>query len=293
MNADIAEKLKKYASETENALEACFKVYTGKSELENAMKYALLGGGKRIRAFLTLTFAEMFGVERKSAMPFACAVEMVHAYSLIHDDLPCMDNDDMRRGKPSCHKKFGEATALLAGDALLTLAFGICASNRYVSDKSGALAVSALSELAGYRGMCLGQEIDLSENAGTYDELKKLHSLKTAALIKAACLLGLYAACDSPDDSVLQRISEYAECLGLAFQIHDDILDVKGDSVTLGKPVGSDEKNGKKTVLSFMTLSEAMEEEKILTGRASKALADYSGSEVLSELAVYLMSRNK
>jgi len=289
MSVDISTKLKTAASSVESALE-CYFAHTD-GQLAEAMKYSLLGGGKRIRAFLTLSFAEMFGASEEAAMPFACALEMIQAYSLVHDDLPSMDNDDMRRGKPSCHKKFDEATALLAGDALLTMAFEVCASNDAVSPKSVKLAVQTLAKLSGHLGMCGGQEIDLSDSVNTYDELKHLHSLKTGALITAACLLGLYAATDSPEPETVKAISEYAECLGLAFQIHDDILDVTSDSETLGKPVGSDAKNDKKTALSYMTLAEASLEEDSVTKRAVEAVSQFPNSDVPAELAVWLMSR--
>lgn len=295
---EIKQLLEETAEKVDNALEECFERLSGArednaKELLEAMKYSVLGGGKRIRAYITLHTSRMFGGDESAAMPYACALEVLHAYSLIHDDLPCMDNDDMRRGKPSCHKKFGEAVALLAGDSLLTLAFDLIASNDRVSDKSARLATATLSKLAGYLGMCGGQELDLSEGADTYDELKHLHSLKTGALIRASALLGLYAANDTPPCEVVRDLSSYAESVGLAFQIHDDILDVSGDSATLGKPVGSDEKNGKKTSLSFMDIREAEDEENRLTLSAVETLSDYPGSEALSQLAVWLMTREK
>ncbi len=289
MFVDIQIKLTEVATSVETTLKKYFEGTTG--ELAEAMQYSLLGGGKRIRAFLTVSFAEMFGGTVEQAMPFACALEMIHAYSLIHDDLPAMDNDDMRRGKPSCHKQYGEATALLAGDSLLTMAFDVCASNTYVSDRSVRLAVKSLAMLAGHLGMCGGQEIDLAESVASYDELKHLHALKTGALIKAACLLGLYAATDDPEANTVSAISEYAEALGLAFQIHDDILDVTSDSETLGKPVGSDAKNDKKTALSYMSLDEAVVEEDAVTRRAVEAISEFSDSDVPAQLAVWLMSR--
>ena len=293
MNFDIVNELNEHAARIEEALEGCFPEKDSIGGLTEAMKYSVLGGGKRIRAFLTLTFAKMFGADEKAAMPFACALEMVHAYSLVHDDMPCMDDDDMRRGKPACHKKFGEATALLAGDSLLTLAFEVCASNQYVSPKSVTLAVKTLANLAGYAGMCGGQEIDLCESAESFDRLTTLHLLKTGALIKASCLLGLYAATDTPDPETVEKISVYADSLGIAFQIHDDILDVISDSETLGKPVGSDEKNDKKTVLSFMSLDEAVELERDLTNKSIAAVEGFSHSEIPTQLALWLLSRKK
>ncbi len=290
MSIDVLSRLHSAAQAVEKALCEYFKDSHG--ELSDAMQYSLLGGGKRIRAYLTLTFAEMFGADKEAAMPYACAIEAVHAYSLIHDDLPAMDNDDFRRGKPSCHKKYGEACALLAGDSLLTLAFELCASNTHVSDRSVRLAVASTAHLAGYLGMCGGQQIDLSDSVSSFEQLCHLHSLKTAALIKASCLLGVYAACDDPDEKTLRAVSEYAEGLGLAFQIHDDILDVVGDSAALGKPVGSDAANDKKTAVSYMTLEEAVLREREATCRATDALSCLPNSEPARALAEWLMSRN-
>lgn len=290
MSIDLQNELKITAAAVEAALDGYIDSSSG--ELSEAMRYSLLGGGKRIRAFLTLRFAQMLGAPDEAAMPFACALEMIHAYSLIHDDLPAMDNDDLRRGKPSCHKKFGEACALLAGDSLLTEAFRVCASNSHVSDRSVRLATGTLARLAGHHGMCGGQQLDLSDSVHSYEELCRLHSLKTAALIKAACLLGIYAAGDSPDERITAAADEYAECIGLAFQIHDDILDVIGDVSTLGKPVGSDAENDKKTVVSYMTLDEARRCEAELTDRACRALGDIPNSELLSALAKWLIQRN-
>lgn len=293
MFLDISNELNQHALRVEAALEKYFPADDSMGGLTEAMKYSVLGGGKRIRAFLTLTFAKMYGADEESAMPFACALEMIHAYSLVHDDMPCMDDDDMRRGKPSCHKRFGEATALLAGDSLLTYAFEVCASNTYVSPASVTLAVKTLANLAGFAGMCGGQEIDLCESAESYERLTKLHLLKTGALIKAACLLGLYAATDHPDPEDVKNISEYADTLGIAFQIRDDILDVTSDSETLGKPVGSDEKNDKKTVLSFMSLDEAMVLERELTAKAIAAVSACPNGEIPKELALWLLARKK
>ena len=226
-------------------------------------------------------------------MPFACALEMVHAYSLIHDDLPCMDDDDLRRGKPSCHKKFDEPVALLAGDTLLTMAFEVAASNEYVSNRSVRLAVMELAREAGGCGMAGGQTLDLANTVDSYRALRQIHLQKTSALITAACMLGYYAATDRPQRADMDNIRLYAEAIGLAFQIHDDILDVKSDTATLGKEVGSDAKNNKKTVLSFLTISEAEEEEALLTLLAVEAVSVYNNSDLLCQLAIWLLSRKK
>ncbi|MBO7405526.1 MAG: polyprenyl synthetase family protein [Clostridia bacterium] len=291
---NIEAALKTAAGLAECALEeALGERYTGKTVVAEAMRYSTLGGGKRIRAFLVLAFCRLFGGEARAALPFACALECVHAYSLIHDDLPCMDDDALRRGKPSCHIRFGEAEALLAGDALLTYAFECAASNEQVSAESVRLAVKTLAAEAGPRGMVGGQTLDMAAEMKDYDELRTMMDGKTSALIRAACLLGYYAATDEADPAVIAKITAYANAVGLGFQIHDDILDVTSDTATLGKEVGSDEKNGKKTVLAFMTLDEARETEAALVEEAREAVADFADSDALADLALWLSRRDK
>ena len=290
----LEERLHEAAEKTEAACKRYFdEGMAGNTVTADAMQYSLLGGGKRIRAFLCLQFAKLFGAREEMAMPFACALEMVHAYSLIHDDLPCMDNDDLRRGKPSCHKKFDEPVALLAGDTLLTMAFEVAASNEYVSNRSVRLAVQELAREAGGCGMAGGQTLDLANTVDSYRSLRQIHLQKTSALITAACMLGYYAATDRPQRADMDNIRLYAEAIGLAFQIHDDILDVKSDTATLGKEVGSDAKNNKKTVLSFLTIPEAEEEEALLTLLAVEAVSVYNNSDILCQLAIWLLSRKK
>jgi len=290
----IETRLKEAAEQTEAALARYFTDgWGGNTVLAEAMQYSLLGGGKRIRAFLVMEFCKLFGGTEKAAMPYACALEMVHAYSLIHDDLPCMDDDDLRRGKPSCHKQYDEAIALLAGDTLLTMAFEVAASNPNVSPRSVQLAVKTLAKEAGALGMAGGQTLDLANTVAGYKALRQIHMMKTSALIRAACLLGYYAACDKPLEEDIQNISLYAEAIGLAFQIHDDLLDVKSDTATLGKRVGSDAKNQKKTVLAFLSMAEAEEEEALLTLLAVEAVSDYLDSDLLCKLAIWLLSRKK
>ena len=291
---NIEAALKTAACLAENALEdALGERYTGNTAVAEAMRYSTLGGGKRIRAFLVLEFCRLFGGETRAALPFACALECVHAYSLIHDDLPCMDDDDLRRGTPSCHVAFGEAEALLAGDALLTYAFECAASNGLVSAESVRLAVKTLAAEAGPRGMVGGQTLDMAAEMKDWGELKAMIDGKTSALIRAACLLGYYAATDEADPAVISGITAYANAVGLGFQIHDDILDVTSDTETLGKQVGSDEKNGKKTALAFMTLDEARQTEAGLVREAREAVAGFAGSEALADLALWLSRRNK
>lgn len=249
----------------ENALSGYLPL-TGERE-ENvikAMRYSLLGGGKRIRAKLVLLFCEACGGDVDKALPFACAVEMVHAYSLIHDDLPCMDDDDLRRGKPSCHIEFDYATALLAGDALQSLAFETMAS----ADLEGGIiakAVKIFAELIGCHGMVGGQVIDIDyENKEcNYDVLQDIERKKTGALIKASCVLGCLAA--DADEDKIKAAENYAEALGRAFQITDDILDITSTSEELGKPVGSDEDRNKSTFVSVMGMENAVKEVDRLT----------------------------
>jgi geranylgeranyl diphosphate synthase type II len=262
----------------------------------DAMRYAVENGGKRIRPVLTLEFCRVCGGEIENALNFACALEMIHTYSLIHDDLPCMDNDDYRRGKPSCHKQFGEEYALLAGDGLLTLAFETAlADGNSVSAENKVKAARLLARLAGVAGMVGGQVLDL-QSEGTEASLEKLSGideLKTGALIKAACLLGCYAA-GKTDSDTLAKAETYAECVGHAFQIVDDILDVTSDSETLGKPVGSDVKNDKITYVSLMGVENAQTEVDRLTEKAVGALVGFDeNTDFLKELAYNLAHRKK
>ena len=248
--------------------------------IEKSMSYSLLSGGKRIRPFIVLEVYKLFSKSEsvEKALPFACALEMIHTYSLIHDDLPSMDNDDYRRGKPTNHKVFGEAQALLAGDSLLTYAFYVASTNDKVSDKSVRLAIKCLSEYAGYAGMAGGQMIDLDSgnNITSYEELKRMHALKTSALIKCACLLGYYAACDTPDIETENALCIFSENIGIAFQIRDDILDKISDKETLGKNIGSDEKNQKKTSLSYMSIEDAQKEVDSLTNKAKEQVCTFA-----------------
>lgn len=258
----------------------------------DAMNYSLKNGGKRIRPLLTLYFSELAGGNNESAIKLGCALEMIHTYSLIHDDLPCMDNDDMRRGKPSCHIAFGEANALLAGDALLTEAFYLATQSDIPAGNVNT-AVKYLSEFAGVRGMVMGQVLDLQfENTEpTAEDIKKMYSLKTCALLKCACVLG-YLTGGKNDKEEIDIICKYAENLGLAFQITDDILDIISDSQTLGKPVGSDEKNNKPTFVKLYGLEKSKELVNELTNNAISILKSFDGeSEKLTKLTLALAER--
>ena len=283
------------ATQTEDAMR---KYYTEDEDIRillDSERYSLFAGGKRIRPLLTLEFCRLFGGEDAAALPFACAVEMIHTYSLIHDDLPCMDDDDMRRGKPTNHKVFGESTALLAGDALLTGAFEAAASNTEVGAEVSAKAVAYLASCAGRYGMVGGQIMDLEgeKKKLTLEELIKLHSLKTGALISAASVLGALAAGVEFTDPCMEDVVTYAENIGLAFQIVDDILDCTGDAETLGKNVGVDAEHQKNTFLSFFTVEEAQFYADRLTQEAIRAVRKYPGSDTLVTLAEWLSKRKK
>ena len=231
---------RRYTALIEAFLADCFREEAPQQELFDAMRYSLLAGGKRLRPMLTLALCETCGGSAEEALPFAAAVEMVHTYSLIHDDLPCMDNDDYRRGKPTNHKVYGEAVAVLAGDALLTAAFSQLAAASLPAERV-VCAVDALSRCAGELGMVGGQVLDINAETRlcTEQEVYDIQSRKTGALISAACRLGVIAAGGS--DEQLRSAVRYAEAIGLAFQIEDDILDVIGDEKKLGKATGMDE----------------------------------------------------
>ena len=251
---DWNERYPEYCKRIEAALPQYLpETDTPQGKVSEAMAYSLLGGGKRIRGCLVLAMCELCGGELESALPIACAVEMVHAYSLIHDDLPCMDNDTLRRGKPTCHIQFDEATALLAGDALLTHAFSAVNSayfNGTIPADTVLRCISQLARAAGVEGMIGGQMIDIAHGSQpmTPELLEKMHSMKTGALIRASAVMGCLAA-GAPRDIVLQA-DLYAARIGLAFQIVDDILDATGDSSTLAKRT-SDAHNHKTTYVTL------------------------------------------
>ena len=235
--------------EVNSALQNCFRT-DDTPLLWEAMRYSLLAGGKRIRPILLLKFCEACGGTKASALSAACGIEMLHTYSLIHDDLPCMDDDDLRRGRPTCHKAYGETTAVLAGDALQAAAFHAVLTSAAAPERTAAMALT-LADAAGERGMCLGQYYDTCrENPQiTEQELYETHRLKTGALLRAACVMGVQ--CAGGNDEQLGAAEKFAENLGLAFQIRDDVLDCISTEEELGKPIGSDEQEGETT---FATL---------------------------------------
>lgn len=261
------------------------------SVLHRAMRYAVMGGGKRIRPVLTLEFCRLCGGDPAAALPFACALEMIHSYSLIHDDLPCMDDDDLRRGKPSTHKAFGEATALLAGDALLNRAFETALSAGQLPPAAVLQATKCLAELSGVSGMIGGQMIDLESEGrrvGT-DTLRRMDQGKTVALIRAACRMGCIIGGRT---EMLPAADTYAENIGLAFQIRDDMLDVEGDAALLGKPVGSDAENEKSTYVSLLGLEQAGRLVEQMTETAKQTVAPFGESAAaLCDLAEMLAHR--
>jgi len=268
--------------------------------LNEVMRYSLLAGGKRIRPVLTLAFCEAAGGEAEKALDFACAVEMLHTYSLIHDDLPCMDDDDLRRGKPTCHKVFGETVAVLAGDALQAAAFqtALSAPGPWERPDAPLQAARVLAEAAGPEGMCLGQYLDTVGDGTphTEEELIRIDDAKTGDLLRAACVMGVIAAAGhrQVDPACIDAAMEYAAALGLAFQIRDDILDVTSTAEALGKPIGSDADNGKTTYASLLGVAECRERVAAYTQRAAQALtaAPWQGeTDFLSALARHLEQR--
>ena len=261
-------------------------------KLLDAMRYSLLAGGKRIRPILALKFCEAAGGSLEQALPYACAVEMLHTYSLIHDDLPSMDNDDLRRGKPSCHKAFGESTAMLAGDVLLTEAFNVVA-NAPASPIVSVRAARALGAGAGSHGMVYGQELDLKYEAlaATEDQLRLIHRNKTGALINAAVQMGAAAA--QANETQCKELEDYAFGIGLVFQIVDDVLDVTSTAEQLGKPIGSDSENGKTTFVTLYGAEGAMELAKKLNNETCASLRAEFGEKAafLEQLAKELLVR--
>jgi len=278
-----------YAPMVESALDACIPASgLAQQTVADAMRYSLLGGGKRLRGALVLEFARLCGGSIDAAMPYACAIEMIHAYSLIHDDLPCMDNDDLRRGKLTCHIAFGEGMAVLAGDGLLNLAFETALDPKNAKVLGSQIAFAAAGELArasGLYGMLGGQCIDV-ENDGRLpdaDGLRQMCAMKTGALIVAACRTG--ATVGGADEAQLAAATAYARALGLAFQIRDDMLDVIGDAQTLGKATGADVRQQKTTFAGLYGLDRCQTMIEDLTRKAVDALSSFSDAEALAELA--------
>ena len=260
-----------------------------------AMNYSLLSGGKRLRPILLLSAYELFKDELKEAIPFACAMEMIHTYSLIHDDLPAMDNDDYRRGRLSNHKKFGEATAILAGDGLLNKAFEIgLAAAINLNNQNAIKALKIIAGSSGTEGMIGGQVIDIDGEVkiSTIEELKYMYSLKTGAIIKSSVTAGATLAGASQEE--IKALEIYAEKIGIAFQIEDDILDITSTQEKLGKAIGSDAANNKITYLTFKSIDEARKDVVDFTEEAIKSLSVFGNkAKYLIELAKYLTNRER
>lgn len=260
----------------------------------DAASYSIKAGGKRLRPILVTECYKMCGGEEKErVLPFACAIEMIHTYSLIHDDLPAMDNDDLRRGKPTNHKVFGEAAAILAGDALLNLAFETALNAENIMPDKKIEALKVLANASGWDGMIGGQAVDLESEGKniSFETLKYIHKLKTGALISAACEMGAVLA--GANESERKAVKKYAENLGIAFQVLDDILDVTADEKALGKPVGSDEKNKKCTYVTIFGTERAKEYAKEYTYNAIEALDMFGDrAEFLIKLTEYLLERS-
>ena len=293
VNINIEAALRASAEKVEAALRSCYPADAEKDTLYNAELYSLMAGGKRIRPFLTLEFCRLFGGSEEAAMPFACAVEMMHTFSLIHDDLPCMDNDDLRRGRPTSHRVFGEAMALLAGDSLELRAVKTALLNVHVSPLDARRAATVLADCAGK--MIEGQVMDMAaeREAISMEQLLTLQSKKTGALMEVSAAMGCIAAGIEDDAPEMNDAVLYAGRIGLAFQIIDDILDAQSTAEELGKSVGSDARDGKTTFLSFMSADEARSYARRVTDAAIDAVAGYKGSETLVALAEWLLTRRK
>ena len=294
---EFKEKLDSYISLAEDSL----KVYNAHSDnnkpqsgLIDAMNYSLEAGGKRVRPVLVYSFCEMLGGDLRKAKAPAAAIEMIHTFSLIHDDLPAMDDDDFRRGRPSCHKAYGEAMAILAGDALSVLPFEIIADDNELDAAEKVRIISYLAKAVGRDGMIGGQVIDMENQERTdVDEanLRNMYRCKTGQLIAASCVMG--CICAGADADVIRTAEEYVFRLGLAFQIIDDILDVTGTQENLGKPVGSDEEENKTTFVTLYGVARAQEIASAITSEAMTLLEQFDNSGFLKQLTEMLLKRTK
>jgi geranylgeranyl diphosphate synthase, type II len=287
--------LKEKREQVDKELPLYIEKMNAPASLKEAMLYSIHAGGKRLRPILLLATLRAFHKDEKAGLPVACAVEMIHTYSLIHDDLPCMDDDDLRRGKPTNHKMFGEAMAVLAGDALLTNSFGIIASMTHpsVTSEIKVELMKGLSDAAGAEGMVGGQVADMEgeEKNLHLSELEYIHHHKTGKMIRYAVIAGAVLSKASPEQ--LQQLEVFADHLGLAFQIQDDILDIEGDEAIIGKPVGSDENNQKSTYPKLLTLEGAKKKLDYHISAAKEALVK-TGIDTtrLEEITNYIVTRN-
>lgn len=298
MEFDLKYYLNEFRELVNSGLQEWLKSPTPSSKLSQAMSYSVMAGGKRLRPILCMTAAESVGGSRYSVLPIACALELIHTYSLIHDDLPAMDNDDKRRGLPTCHVQFDEATAILAGDALLTLAFEVLATSACQLGKDAQSlwlqAISRIASAAGHQGMIEGQMRDMAfeGKAIPVDHLEALHRLKTGRMIEAAVSSG--ALVSGASDSQQKALNVYGRYIGLAFQVADDILNVIGDPKRLGKATGTDDMRGKNTYPSLLGLEAAQRFAERLVGSALKALDEFDHkADPLRSIARYVIERNR
>jgi len=292
---DLNSYLSSKRKQINQALDSIFANTSNK--IVKAMKYSLMAGGKRIRPVLCVAAAETVGGQSQDVISAACALELIHTYSLIHDDLPSMDNDDIRRGQPTCHVAFDEATAILAGDALLTLAFEVLSSTEFVQDnhvRNWMNVIHTLSTAAGYKGMIEGQMQDMAgeRHLLCLEDLENMHALKTGALIEASVTVGAILGKGSPDQ--IQQLKTYSKNIGLAFQVTDDLLDVEGDPNVMGKDAGSDQARSKSTYPALLGIEQSKQFAKKLVNNALKAL-DYfdNKAQPLRAIAYYIVDRKR
>ncbi|MBQ9837264.1 MAG: polyprenyl synthetase family protein [Oscillospiraceae bacterium] len=283
------ERYGEYQEAIETYLDGLFTAQKPYSQLYEAIRYSILGGGKRIRPVLTLEFARLGGINWRLALPFACALELVHNYSLIHDDLPCMDDDDLRRGKPTTHKAYGETLAILAGDALQPEAFRLILEAPALSGEHKLDAMRVLANACGADGMVAGQVLDTLCPIENTEQLRHMEELKTGCMIAAAAELG--CAASGMNAGMRNLAVQYAKDLGLAFQIRDDMLDVEGDAAVFGKPIGSDKEEGKFTFVDALGIEGCRAEVARLTEEAKSVVRHWADSDFLVTLADKLAGR--
>ena len=288
---DYSAQYETYRTAVEEYLDGLFRAERPYGKLQEAMRYSLLAGGKRVRPVLTLAFCDMLGGNWRAALPVACALELIHTYSLIHDDLPCMDDDDLRRGKPTCHKVYGETLAVLAGDALQPEAFALIANATALSAEQRVNAIAALASASGGDGMVAGQVLDLDGMSRSECEVRLLHSLKTGKLLCVAAELGCIAA--GADEIVRTKAVKYGSHIGLAFQVRDDMLDVIGNEDEFGKPIGSDREEGKVTFMDLLGLEGCQALVERETAQAVALFEGADGSEFVCCFARQLAERRK
>ena len=288
---DFKQQYAAYQEAVEKYLQGLFQGDTGYGRLYEAMRYSILAGGKRIRPVLTLEMARQGGSDWRLALPYACALELVHNYSLIHDDLPCMDDDDLRRGQPTCHKKYGETLAILAGDALQPEAFRLIAKAPMMTAESRIEAVQVLARASGADGMVAGQVLDTLCSVTQEPGILQRNRLKTGVMISAAAELGCVAS--RMNAAMRRQAVSYADHIGLGFQLRDDILDVAGDQAVFGKPIGSDRQEGKVTMVDLLGMDACQDKVLECSQRAKAEVALWPDHDFLFALADSMVRRDK